>query len=128
MIELKLADNMYALRQQHNDTLQETAKKLDITVQSYSLYERGKRTPDTAVVARIARLYRVSVDDLLHRDLSLFMPEPKADEECCAIFPDEFHLPLSKAEYRMLSAYRTLPERARRQVREIIAFHKELRS
>ena len=53
------------LRIQKGIPQKEIADYLGITIASYSLYERGNREPNIAMLKRIARYYMISLDDLL---------------------------------------------------------------
>lgn len=50
------------LRKKHNLTQKEVAKKLEISLTSYSLYESGKRTVPLPVFIKLAKLYHTSID------------------------------------------------------------------
>lgn len=47
----------------------ELADKLNLTQQTISLYESGKRSPDYETLKRIADYFNVSTDYLLNRDV-----------------------------------------------------------
>ena len=53
------------LRTQKGIPQKEIADYLGITIASYSLYERGNREPNIAMIKHIARYYKISLDDLL---------------------------------------------------------------
>ena len=50
---------MKLLREQHNLSQTDLAKKLNISRQSYNFYENEKRDPDTAMLVRIADFFNV---------------------------------------------------------------------
>ncbi|WP_083205824.1 MULTISPECIES: helix-turn-helix domain-containing protein [Selenomonas] len=60
-------NRMKLLREQHNLSQTDLAKKLNISRQSYNFYENEKRDPDTAMLVRIADFFNVSLDYLLGR-------------------------------------------------------------
>ncbi len=56
------------LRTALNLTQKELGKKLNIAESTISLYESGKREPDNATLIKLADIFEVSTDYLLHRD------------------------------------------------------------
>ncbi len=60
-----LAENLKALREQYGYTLKDVAKQLGITYQSYHAYERGLTVPTLQNFIKLAKLYDVSLDDLI---------------------------------------------------------------
>jgi transcriptional regulator with XRE-family HTH domain len=55
------------LRISRNLSQKDIAKYINKTTQSYSLYERGERDPDSATLIKLADFFDVSVDYLLGR-------------------------------------------------------------
>lgn len=66
-LKVNLAENIRFLRLTHNPriTQVELAKKLGITQKSISNYEQARCLPPTYVLAAIADLFHLSLDDLL---------------------------------------------------------------
>ena len=65
MDEKKISSKrLKALRKAHGYTQDFVASRLDIARQTYSHYENGRRVPTYDVVAKIADLYDISMDDL----------------------------------------------------------------
>ena len=60
-----LAKNLKALRLQYGYTQKQVAEKLGIATQSYQAYEWGVNVPSLQNFIKLARLYDVSLDDLL---------------------------------------------------------------
>ena len=60
-----LPKNLKALRQQYGYTQLYVAKQLNITPQSYHADEAGITVPTLQNFIKLARLYDVSLDDLL---------------------------------------------------------------
>lgn len=67
MIHVKLRE----LRVAHSYTQDYVASALGIARQTYSHYETGRRTPDAEALYKLAGLYDISVEDLIHLTLSL---------------------------------------------------------
>ena len=61
----RLPENLKALRRQYGYTQQFVAEQLGITPQSYHAYEAGIAIPTLPNFIKLARLYDVSLDDLL---------------------------------------------------------------
>ncbi len=54
-----------ALRSEHHITQAELAKKLGVTAQAVSKWEKGVTSPDLSLVAPMAKIFRISTDQLL---------------------------------------------------------------
>ncbi|QFJ54344.1 helix-turn-helix domain-containing protein [Pseudobutyrivibrio xylanivorans] len=61
-----LPQKLKELRKAHSYTQDYVAATLGIVRQTYSHYETGKRTPSTENLYKLAGLYRISIDDLMH--------------------------------------------------------------
>jgi transcriptional regulator with XRE-family HTH domain len=81
------------LRKQKGLSQAETAELLGITQSAYSRYESGQRQPDLDILKKIAKIYNVSVDDLLIQP-----PEEtfgrQIVEQPVPVFEDEVMLPI----------------------------------
>lgn len=60
-----IAENIAYYRKQNGDTQAELAEKLNYSDKSVSKWERGDGTPDVFILAKIASLYDITVQDLL---------------------------------------------------------------
>ena len=60
-----IAENIAYYRKQSGDTQADLAEKLNYSDKSISKWERGDGTPDIFILAKIASLYDVTVQDLL---------------------------------------------------------------
>lgn len=60
-----LAKNLKTLRLQYGYTQQYVANQIGITCQSYQAYEWGVTVPTLQNFIKLARLYDVSLDDLI---------------------------------------------------------------
>ena len=61
-----IAENIAYYRKQGGDTQAELAEKLNYSDKSVSKWERAEGTPDIFILSKIARLYGITVQDLLH--------------------------------------------------------------
>ena len=67
-MNIEIANRLVQLRKQHNLSQEELAEKLGISRQAVSKWERAESSPDTDNLISIAKLYNVSLDDLLKTD------------------------------------------------------------
>ena len=88
MDELKLvvASNLIKLRQQAGMTQAELGEKLNYSDKTVSKWERGESMPDAYSLTRLAQIYGLTVDDLLHDDSTWQDPveRAKAQERAAA--------------------------------------------
>ena len=61
---IQLTDNLVRLRKDYNYTQKQIGRKLNISRQAYSNYERGKRIPDISMLLRLADNYGVTLEQL----------------------------------------------------------------
>ena len=64
MVDL-IGEKIRALRTEKNFTQQELANKIEVSKNSVSLYETGKKYPSLVTLCRIATVFNVSTDYLL---------------------------------------------------------------
>ena len=126
MSELKLAINMRELRTANNYSQQYVSDQIHIARQTYSLYETGKRVPDTETVCRLADLYHVSVDALLFADFSGNQIADAAPMEHNAILPNNSAIRLTGADAKMIMDYKSFPVEVQKEIREFVRFKKQL--
>lgn len=72
MAETDRAARFLELRKQHRLTQMEVAKKLKVTQQTVGSWENGIAIPRSDVLARLAKLYGTTSDDLLGLDSGKF--------------------------------------------------------
>ena len=95
----KLAQKLRELRKVNNYTQDYVAEVLGVVRQTYSHYETGKRTPDTNALYKLAGLYNISIDDLMHltididRNVSYDAPTPTQTSNDLAGFLEYFNDP-----------------------------------
>lgn len=64
-MDIKTANRLYELRKQHGYSQDELAELLDVSRQAVSKWERSESSPDTDNLIALAKLYNVSLDELL---------------------------------------------------------------
>ncbi len=69
----KIVERLQKLRKEHGYSQEQLADELGVTRQAISKWERGEASPDTENLIALARLYNISVDDVLFE-------KPKAEE------------------------------------------------
>ena len=84
-----LPQKLKELRKVNNYTQDYVAEVLGVVRQTYSHYETGKRTPDAEAFYKLAGLYNISVDDLLHLTIDIDREE----------FHEFFNDPSNKKKY-----------------------------
>ena len=60
-LRMQIAENIAYYRKQNGDTQAELAEKLNYSDKSVSKWERGDGTPDIYILAKIAALYKITV-------------------------------------------------------------------
>ena len=68
--ENQLGVNIRSLRKAHGETGEQLGVVLNYEKNMISYYEKGKRKPSVETVSEIAKHYMVTIEDLLHSDLS----------------------------------------------------------
>lgn len=97
-----LPQKLKELRQVNNYTQDYVAAVLGVVRQTYSHYETGKRTPDAETLYKLAGLYNISIDDLMHltvdidREVSYDAPVPSQSSEDLSEFLEFFNDPANK--------------------------------
>ena len=67
-MEIRLSENLRTLRAKSGRTLENVAEIIDVSRQSVSKWETGESCPDIEKCLRLARLYGVSLDALIHEE------------------------------------------------------------
>lgn len=60
-----LADNLKRYRELNNLSQEEVANAVGITQGAYGFFERGLKTPSLSTVVELAKLFNVTVDELI---------------------------------------------------------------
>lgn len=77
-MNIEIANRLVQLRKQNNLSQEALAEKLGISRQAVSKWERAEASPDTDNIILLARLYGVSLDELLQTEDEI--PRPELDE------------------------------------------------
>lgn len=84
-MNIKIADRLVELRKKNGYSQEQLAEKLGLSRQAVSKWERAEASPDTDNLICLAKLYGVSLDELLSTDESIDdiaqETREKADEE-----------------------------------------------
>ena len=75
-MNIEIADRLVALRRAHGYSQEELATRLGVSRQAVSKWERAESSPDTDNLIALARLYSISLDELL---LQPARPEESAE-------------------------------------------------
>ncbi len=65
-MDISTANRLYELRKQHGLSQDELADKLNVSRQAVSKWERSESSPDTDNLIALAKLYGISLDELLN--------------------------------------------------------------
>ncbi len=74
LMNIEIANRLYELRKKYDLSQEELAAKIGVSRQAVSKWERAEASPDTDNLVLLARLYGVSLDELL-RSESVHFPE-----------------------------------------------------
>lgn len=83
-MNIEIANRLVMLRKKHNLSQEELANKLGISRQAVSKWERAESSPDTDNLICLAKLYNISLDELLQTDETIdeiVQNEVKKDDE-----------------------------------------------
>lgn len=69
MIDNKVASLLIKLRKEYNFTQTDLSDKLGVTYQAVSKWERGENLPDALLLLEIAKIYKITVDEILRGEL-----------------------------------------------------------
>jgi len=76
-MNIEIANRLVQLRKQNGYSQEALAEKLGISRQAVSKWERAEASPDTDNIILLARLYGVSLDELLQTEDEIPRPEPE---------------------------------------------------
>ena len=79
-MNIEIANRMVQLRKSHNLSQEALAEKLGISRQAVSKWERAEASPDTDNLIMLARLYGISLDELLKTEDEIPMPDEDSTE------------------------------------------------
>ncbi|MCM1282837.1 MAG: helix-turn-helix domain-containing protein [Muribaculaceae bacterium] len=102
----RLASKLRALRKAHQYTQDYVASFLGVVRQTYSHYETGLRTPSYEALYKLAGLYNVSVEDLMHLAVELDKneyydaPRPTQSSQELAGYLDFLNDPKNRKKYQ----------------------------
>lgn len=69
-MDKKISDTLFAHRKAYGFSQEELAEKIGVSRQAVSKWERGESSPDTENLIAIAKLYNISIDELVFGDKS----------------------------------------------------------
>ena len=80
-MNIEIANRLVNLRKSNGLSQEALAEKLGISRQAVSKWERAEASPDTDNIIMLARLYGVSLDELLRTEDEIPVPEPEQAQE-----------------------------------------------
>jgi len=86
LMTVETANRLYELRKKHDLSQEELAEKLGVSRQAVSKWERSEASPDTDNLIALAKIYGLSLDELIYGEKSekqerSDQPSEKQDEE-----------------------------------------------
>ena len=78
---IETANRLFELRKKHNLSQEELAEKLGVSRQAVSKWERSEASPDTDNLIALARLYGLSLDELIYGEKQNEKKEEEPVEE-----------------------------------------------
>lgn len=94
-MNIEIANRLVNLRKSNHLSQEALAEKLGISRQAVSKWERAEASPDTDNLILLARLYHVSLDELLRTDEEIPIGEEN-NTECDTEYPEEEGIPEEK--------------------------------
>lgn len=88
-MNIEIANRLVNLRKENNLSQEALAEKLGISRQAVSKWERAEASPDTDNLILLARLYGVSLDELLQTEDEIPRPEPEAEQKTETVYDEE---------------------------------------
>ncbi len=85
-MNIEIANRLVNLRKENGLSQEQLAEKIGVSRQAVSKWERSEASPDTDNLIMLARLYQISLDELLRTEDEIPIPEP---EEPSAPDPEE---------------------------------------
>ena len=74
-----LGDKLVALRKKNGHSQQELADRLEVTRQTISNWELGQGSPSLDKAVKLAKIYHVSLDDLVENQVEIVVKEKKQE-------------------------------------------------
>ncbi|MDE7302784.1 MAG: helix-turn-helix domain-containing protein [Oscillospiraceae bacterium] len=84
-MNIEIANRLRQMRNKNNLSQEELAAKMGVSRQAVSKWERAEASPDTENLILLAKLYRVSIDELLNTDSS-----PKSANSGVSLKKDDY--------------------------------------
>lgn len=106
MTNKTLTERLKSLRKYYGYKQADVAATLDISRQSYSHYETGKRTPSHEVLFKLSKFYNISLDELVadtipvDSDLFFTTPMPNYTAEVSTEYLSHFNTDSNKRKYQ----------------------------
>lgn len=114
MPNIQLSKNLRTLRRMHHLTQSHLSAILNISRQAYSNYENSKRTPDLDSLIHLSRLYNVTLDQLVSRNIGSSSAEDTLPYLPAIDLTTKHTLYLTDDETNLIMKYRDLPPDSRK--------------
>ena len=91
-MNIEIANRLFELRKQKNLSQEDLAAQIGVSRQAVSKWERAESSPDTDNLIELARLYEISLDELLFTCEPTKKPEVKENGEFVSISLSGIHV------------------------------------
>lgn len=119
MIRAIVAENLRRFRENMGYTQQQIANALKVDRSTYSCYELGKTSPDIDTLGVLARIFRVSISELIGEN-SVAAP-PAVNETVFSLRKQPIYTyNLDKEEHQLICYYRSFSPEIRKKLLEMI--------
>ncbi len=78
---VETANRLYELRKKHNLSQEELAERLGVSRQAVSKWERSEASPDTDNLIALAKIYGLSLDELIYGEKAEASEQPETSTE-----------------------------------------------
>ena len=92
-MNIEIANRLVQLRKNHNLSQEELAARIGVSRQAVSKWERAEASPDTDNLILLARLYGISLDELLTGSGAVPPDNPPPSKELAPLPPVNLPVP-----------------------------------
>jgi transcriptional regulator with XRE-family HTH domain len=105
-MNIEIANRLFELRKKKNLSQEELADKIGVSRQAVSKWERAESSPDTDNLIELARLYEISLDELLFTSEPVSKEKEKSEESPVSLVIENENAP---PQYRRRNILYALP-------------------
>lgn len=121
MANLQLTSNLRKYRKAYGYTQDRLSKRLNITRQTYSNYERSNRVPDLDLLIKLCDIYSITLEQLVLQPFNqnyVIREEPSYTSAVDSKTNDMLYI--TRSEMELILQYRESSEETRKIIRKIL--------